>query len=85
MTRTTETCWCGCGEPTLPGSAFLPGHDRKTEAALIKVEYGSIQRFLERHGYGPGARTYSTHWPNGNSASGRPAKGHSPSQSALSS
>ncbi len=56
MTKPTETCWCGCGEQTTSGGPFLPGHDRKAESAVIKVEYGSIKRFLEAHGYGPGGK-----------------------------
>ncbi len=50
----TGTCWCGCGEETGRRSFFAPGHDRKAEAALIRLEYGSVAQFLEDHGYGPG-------------------------------
>jgi hypothetical protein len=49
----TGTCWCGCGEQTGSGSYFAPGHDRRGEAALIRLEYGSVARLLEAHGYGP--------------------------------
>ncbi len=55
MAKQPETCWCGCGEVT-DGGTFLPGHDRRAESAVIKVEYGSIKRFLEHHGYGPGGK-----------------------------
>jgi predicted RNase H-like nuclease len=47
-------CWCGCGGTTSARSAFLPGHDRVAEAAVIAVEYGGVAAFLERHGFGPG-------------------------------
>ncbi len=56
MTANGETCWCGCGEPVKEGSAFLPGHDRRAEAAVIKLKYGSIQKFVEAHGYGHGGK-----------------------------
>ncbi len=56
MAERGETCWCGCGEATNEGSAFLPGHDRRAESAVIKLRYGSIQKFVEQHGYGPGGK-----------------------------
>ncbi len=31
-------------------------HDRNSESAVIKAEYGSIANFLAAHGYGPGAK-----------------------------
>ena len=46
-------CWCGCNGTTKPGRFFLPYHDRKAEAALVKVEYGDIANMLAAHGYGP--------------------------------
>lgn len=46
-------CWCGCGATTRLGRFFLPYHDRKAEAALVKVEYGDIANMLAAHGYGP--------------------------------
>ena len=49
----TGLCWCGCRGKTKTGKFFLPSHDRKAEAALIKAEYGSIAELLARHGYGP--------------------------------
>ena len=39
--------------PSEPGRFFLPFHDRKAEAALVKVEYGNIANMLAAHGYGP--------------------------------
>jgi len=53
-TRERDLCWCGCGGATSGRSAFLPGHDRVAEAAVIAVEYGGVAGFLERHGFGPG-------------------------------
>ena len=52
----TGSCWCGCGNETGPGSFFAPGHDRKAEAAIVRLEYGSVARLLEEHGYGPGGK-----------------------------
>ncbi len=52
----TGICWCGCGEETKPNRFFLPGHDRRAEAAVVRVEYGSVARFLEDLGYGPGGK-----------------------------
>ncbi len=54
--RPTGTCWCGCGEDTGSRRFFAPGHDRRAEAALIRLEYGSVAGFLEEHGYGPGGK-----------------------------
>jgi hypothetical protein len=52
----TGECWCGCGEEAAKGAYFLPGHDRRAEAAIVKVEYGSVPQFLDEHGYGPGGK-----------------------------
>ena len=49
----TGDCWCGCGAEVSRGSFFLPGHDKKAEAAVIRIEYGGIPEFLVHHGYGP--------------------------------
>lgn len=49
----TGLCWCGCGEEVAPGRHFVANHDRKAEAALVKLEYGSIADMLAHHGYGP--------------------------------
>lgn len=54
--KPTGTCWCGCGEETGPRSFFVPGHDRRAEAALIRLEYRDVAGFLEAHGYGPGGK-----------------------------
>lgn len=52
----TGDCWDGCGEQTGRGSFFLPGHDRRAETAVIKVEYGGVAEFLDAMGYGPGGK-----------------------------
>ena len=52
----TGECWCGCGGDTKPGRHFLPGHDRRAESKVIKVEYGGSVQFLVAHGYGPGGK-----------------------------
>lgn len=52
----TGECWDGCGESTARGSFFLPGHDRRAETAVIRVEYGGVAEFLDATGYGPGGK-----------------------------
>ena len=52
----TGECWCGCGEPAARGAFFVSGHDKRAEAAVIKVEYGSVPDLLDKHGYGPGGK-----------------------------
>lgn len=52
-TKQTSLCWCGCGQQTAAGKHFVPGHDRKAEAALVRLEYGSIAELLAHHGFGP--------------------------------
>lgn len=52
----TGECWDGCGQETARGSFFLPGHDRRAETAVVKVEYGGVAEFLDAMGYGPGAK-----------------------------
>ena len=49
-------CWCGCSDTPSEGKHFVANHDRTAEAAVIKVEYGSIAAFLQAHGYGPGCK-----------------------------
>ncbi len=50
----TGECWCGCGAETKRvGSFFVPSHDRRAEAAVLRLEYGDIPHFLVAHGYGP--------------------------------
>jgi hypothetical protein len=44
------------GEETGAQRFFAPGHDRRAEAALIRLEYGDVAGFLEEHGYGPGGK-----------------------------
>ena len=47
----TGWCWCGCGGKTK--AYFIPSHDRKAEAALVKTKYGNIAGMLAHHGFGP--------------------------------
>lgn len=48
----TGKCWCGCGEATdKPEAFFLPGHDRKAEASLVREQYGSVAGLLDAHGW----------------------------------
>ena len=49
----TGECWCGCGEEVGLGKFFLPGHDKKAEAEVIRKEYGGVPQFVVQHGYGP--------------------------------
>lgn len=55
----TGECWCGCGEETSAEAYFVPGHDRRAEAAIVKVEYGNVPSLLAAHGYGPGGKNAS--------------------------
>jgi hypothetical protein len=55
----TGNCWCGCGQSASQGAFFAPGHDKRAEAAIVKVEYGSVPDLLDKHGYGPGGKNAS--------------------------
>ena len=50
----TGVCFCGCGSEVALGKFFVPSHDRKAEAAVIRLKYGSVAAFVVAHGYGPG-------------------------------
>jgi hypothetical protein len=52
----TGECWCGCGEEVPVTAFFKPGHDRRAETIVMKLEYGSVAQFLDAHGFGPGKR-----------------------------
>ena len=52
----TGRCYCGCLQQTKGRSFFVPGHDRKAETAVIRLEYGGVAEFLVKHGYGPGGK-----------------------------
>lgn len=60
MTHSTElkptgTCWCGCGQKTASGKFFVRTHDKTATYALIASRFGgSVARFLDHHGFGPG-------------------------------
>ena len=49
-------CWCGCGKSASRGAYFVSGHDKRAEAAVVKVEYGSVPELLAAHGYGPNGK-----------------------------
>lgn len=51
---TRKECWCGCGSPVSRQSDFAKGHDVKAALEAVIVDWGSVQRFLEVLGYGPG-------------------------------
>lgn len=53
----TGACWCGCGESVGRGAFFSSGHDKRAEAAIVKVVYGSVPDLLVAHGYGPGGKS----------------------------
>ncbi len=53
-------CYCGCGGVTPPQSYFLPGHDKRAEAKVIREKYGGVIEFLVAHGYGPKAKSDTT-------------------------
>jgi hypothetical protein len=55
----TGECWCGCGEEAKRGAFFAPGHDKRAEAAVVKVIYGSVPQLLLAHGFGPGGKSAS--------------------------
>ena len=58
----TGECWCGCGEEVSIGAFFKPGHDKRAEAAITTVEYGSVAQLLDAHGFGPGKRNALREW-----------------------
>jgi hypothetical protein len=55
----TGDCWCGCGSEASRGAFFAPGHDKRAEAAVVKVIYGSVPQLLLAHGFGPDGRSAS--------------------------
>jgi hypothetical protein len=47
-------CYCCCQtELTDPRGFFVPGHDKRAEAQVIRDRYGNVANFLIAHGYGP--------------------------------
>jgi len=58
MTKQVPTgdCWCGCGASVGRGAFFVAGHDKRAEAAVVKVEYGSVPDLLVKHDYGPNGK-----------------------------
>lgn len=49
-------CWCGCQQVVDQDRHFVVGHDKRAEAAVIQLEYGTVAKFVEDHGYGPEGR-----------------------------
>lgn len=69
--KPTGTCWCGCGAATAKNSFFIPGHDSKSESAILKLHYGGSRAALLRaHGYGPGGKNLQEELANADA--GRP-------------
>lgn len=59
MPLPTGECWCGCGHEAKRGAFFAPGHDKRAEAAVVKVVYGSVPQLLLAHGFGPDGKNAS--------------------------
>lgn len=56
----TGQCYCGCKSAVGATSYFLPGHDKKAEAMLTKLQHGpdnAVARRLARSGFGPGGKS----------------------------
>jgi hypothetical protein len=66
----TGKCFCGCGETTERTSYFVPGHDKRAEAKVVKEVYGSVVELLAAHGYGPEGRDLTAAIWEGTNASG---------------
>ncbi len=49
----TGWCFCGCGQRVPPGRFFVPSHDRRAEADIIRERYGSIAGFVAAHLHEP--------------------------------
>jgi len=49
----TGRCFCGCGGRVPPGRFFVPSHDRRAEAEIIRERYGSIAGFVAAHLHEP--------------------------------
>jgi hypothetical protein len=45
----TGWCFCGCGRRVPEGRFFVPSHDRRAEADIIRERYGSIAGFVAAH------------------------------------
>ncbi|MEA2372844.1 MAG: hypothetical protein QOH12_3238 [Solirubrobacteraceae bacterium] len=60
MPLPTGECWCGCGDGASRGAFFAPGHDKRAEAAVVKVIYGSVPQLLLAHGFGHDGRSAAT-------------------------
>ena len=51
--RPTGWCFCGCGQRVPEGRFFVPSHDRRAEADIIRERYGSIAAFVAAHLHEP--------------------------------
>ena len=49
----TGWCFCGCGQRVPDGRFFVPSHDRRAEADIIRERYGSIAAFVAAHLHEP--------------------------------
>jgi hypothetical protein len=49
----TGECWCGCEAEVPRGKFFVPGHDRKADTMVVKMEYGGVAEFLAAKGFAP--------------------------------
>ncbi len=49
----TGWCFCGCGRRVPEGRFFVPSHDRRAEADIIRERYGSIAAFVAAHLHEP--------------------------------
>ncbi|HEY1695181.1 MAG TPA: hypothetical protein VGG39_23595 [Polyangiaceae bacterium] len=61
-TKATGECFCGCGTKVNEGIYFAPGHDKKAEGMLTRLQYGEENPVLLRliaAGYGPGKKNLS--------------------------
>ena len=73
-------CWCGCGRNPSGDNDFAHGHDLKAAVAAILIDWGSVQRFVEQLGYGPGLNdasldvTYHEHIVKSSGRKGRTRK-----------
>ncbi len=47
-------CWCNCGERTVAGSFFLPGHEQRAVSAIIEHYFCDARGFVAAFGWQPG-------------------------------
>lgn len=72
-----KECWCGCGKSVSGSGDFAHGHDVKAALEAIIIDWGSVQKFIELLGYGPGMNdasldvTYHEHMAKKTGRTGR--------------